>query len=129
MADAFYGRVPGAALTNVTGLGEVYTLPCDVELNVTFKFGNVSYHVHPLDTSMDLANTDSLGNPVCIGSFQPIQDGAQSSTYDMILGMAFCESILLVCAPAESESRHTPRISAQRIHADQFWRLCGRRRE
>lgn len=91
VADAFYGRVPNATLANVTGLGEVYTLPCDVELNVTFKFGNVSYPIHPLDTSMDLSETDALGNKICIGSFQPILDDAVSSTYDMILGMAFCE--------------------------------------
>ena len=90
VADAFYARVPGAQLTNYSGLGEVYTLPCDVELNVTFKFANVSYPIHPLDTSLSsLGKTDALGNPVCVGAFQPIQAGAESSTYDMILGMAF----------------------------------------
>lgn len=91
VADAFYGRVPGAVFTNVTGLGEVYTLPCDVELNVTFKFANVSYPIHPLDTSLDLGTTNSSGDPVCVGAFQPIAPGAQSNSYDMILGMAFRE--------------------------------------
>lgn len=69
-------------------------MPCDVELNVTFKFSNVSYPIHPLDTSLSsLGKTDTLGNPVCVGAFQPIQPGAESSTYDMILGMAFRASL------------------------------------
>lgn len=96
VADAFYARVPGAQLVNYTGLGEVYTMPCDVELNVTFKFANVSYPIHPLDTSLSsLDKTDQLGNAVCVGAFQPIQPGAVADTYDMILGMAFRMSHLL----------------------------------
>ncbi|KIP04220.1 hypothetical protein PHLGIDRAFT_129664 [Phlebiopsis gigantea 11061_1 CR5-6] len=97
VADAFYSRVPGAQLTNYSGLGEVYTMPCDVELNVTFKFSNVSYPIHPLDTSLSsLGKTDALGNPVCVGAFQPIQPGAESSTYDMILGMAFLRNAYML---------------------------------
>ena len=89
--------MPGAQLTNNSEFGEVYTLPCDVELNVTFKFANISYPIHPLDTSLDVGATDSLGNAVCIGAFQPTLPGAESSTFDGILGMAFCESMCLVC--------------------------------
>lgn len=89
VADAFYARVPSAQLSNITGFGEVYTLPCDVELNVTFKFANVSYPVHALDTSLDINKLDALGNPTCLGAFQPIMPNAESSTFDMILGMAF----------------------------------------
>jgi hypothetical protein len=82
---------------NYTGLGEVYTLPCNVELNVTFKFANVSYPIHPLDTSLSqLQKTDALGNPVCVGAFQPIQSGAESDTYDMILGMAFRKPLCIL---------------------------------
>ena len=76
-------------MQNMSGLGNVYTLPCDVELNVTFKFGGVSYPIHPLDTSLDLGRTNSSGDALCIGAFQPIASNSQSSTYDMILGMAF----------------------------------------
>lgn len=84
--------MPGALYQNISGIGEVYTLPCDVELNVTFKFGGVEYPVHPLDTSIStLKKKDALGNTFCIGSFQPIISTAQASTYDMILGMSFCE--------------------------------------
>lgn len=92
VADAFYARVPGAQLQNLSGIGEVYTLPCDVELNVTFKFAGVEFPIHPLDTSISTLNkVDSLGNPFCIGAFQPIISTAQASSYDMILGMAFCK--------------------------------------
>ncbi|KAI0695469.1 aspartic peptidase domain-containing protein [Cytidiella melzeri] len=96
VADAIYARVPGAVLTNVTGFGEAYTLPCNVELNVTFKFQNVSYPIHPLDTSADIGRTDSDGNPVCLGSFQPIMPGAESSTFDGILGMGFLRNAYIL---------------------------------
>jgi len=96
IADAFYARVPGAQLTNVTGFGSIYTLPCNVELNVTFKFSNISYHIHPLDTSLQVGPPDSSGNPTCLGSFQPIMPGAESSTFDMILGMAFLRNAYML---------------------------------
>lgn len=90
VADAIYARVPGAKFENVSGFGETYTIPCNVELNVTFKFHNVSYPIHPLDTSLDIGRTDALGNAVCLGAYQPILPGAEASTFDAILGMAFC---------------------------------------
>ncbi|KAI0081265.1 acid protease [Panus rudis PR-1116 ss-1] len=99
VADAFYARVPGAKLQNITrgNVGEIYVLPCDVELNVTFKFGGVSFPIHPLDTSFDdLHITDNLGNTMCLGGFQPIAPGAQSSSYDMILGMTFLRNVYLL---------------------------------
>lgn len=65
MADAIYGRVQGAAYDETN---EWWTLPCDQELNVTFKFGGQDFPVHPLDlNSNDLRATDAHGNPVCIG--------------------------------------------------------------
>ncbi|CAL1707657.1 unnamed protein product [Somion occarium] len=97
VADAFYLRVPDAKLENITGVGEIYTVPCNAELNVTFKFGNVSIPVHPLDTSSDdLGRTDPLGNQICLGGFQPIQDSAESDTYDIILGMTFLRNVYLL---------------------------------
>ncbi|KAI9059263.1 acid protease [Trametes sanguinea] len=89
VAEAFYSKVPGASLVNRPDLnGEVWQIPCDKEINVTFKFGGVKYPIHPLDTNLDLNLTDSWGKQTCIGAFQPMnpQDGA---TYDMIFGMAF----------------------------------------
>ena len=76
----------------MTGIGVVYTVPCEVELNVTFVFGNVSLPIHPLDTSSDdLGRRDANGDPICLGGFQPIQPSAVDDTYDMILGMSFCK--------------------------------------
>ncbi|THH26418.1 hypothetical protein EUX98_g7772 [Antrodiella citrinella] len=97
IADAFYGRVPGAQFVNLTNVGSVYTLSCETELNVTFVFGGVKIPIHPLDTVTDsLAQTDSLGNTVCVGAFQPIMSTAQSDSYDMILGMSFLRNTYML---------------------------------
>lgn len=88
MSDAIYGRVQGAKYDEDE---ELWTLPCDQELNITFKFGGVSIPVHPLDTaSSDFNLTDSSGSPLCVGMFQPITSAfSLLGEYDMILGMAF----------------------------------------
>ncbi|CDO76501.1 hypothetical protein BN946_scf184622.g9 [Trametes cinnabarina] len=89
VAEAFYSKVPGASLVNRPDLdGQIWQIPCDKEVNVTFKFGGAEYPIHPLDTNLDMNLTDAWGRHVCIGAFQPMnpQDGA---TYDMIFGMAF----------------------------------------
>ncbi|KAI0328918.1 acid protease [Cubamyces sp. BRFM 1775] len=100
VAEAFYKNVPGASLVNRPDLnGDIWELPCDKEVNITFKFGGDSFHIHPLDTNLDLNLTNSQGQHVCVGAFQPMnaQDG---TTYDMIFGMAFCKrSYLRVLAP------------------------------
>jgi len=97
IADAFYGRVPGAKFQNLTGVGEIYVVPCEAELNVSFVFGGVKIPIHPLDTVTDsLDKTDALGNPICIGAFQPIIQTAQSNTFDMILGMAFLRNTYML---------------------------------
>ncbi|KAF8500865.1 aspartic peptidase domain-containing protein [Russula emetica] len=93
VADAIYSRLPGAQFINVTATGPVWTLPCDVEVNTTLLFGNVSYPVHPLDMSLNL--TDSSGNQTCVGGFQPITTAA-GPDYDMILGMAFLRNVYLL---------------------------------
>ena len=99
MADAFYARVPGAKIQNFTGVGSIYVVDCDVELNVSFKFGKVSIPIHPLDTvDDDLNRRDELGNPICMGAFQPILQ--ESSSYDAIFGMNFRE-YHSICACAQ----------------------------
>jgi len=97
VSDAIYSRVPGANYTNVPAAsGKAWTLPCDVELNVTFKFGGISYPVSPLDTNLGALNVKgSDGNEMCVGAFQPITS-AVSSTFDMILGMAFLRNAYLL---------------------------------
>ena len=66
----------------------VWTLPCDFELNITFKFGGVAYPMHPLDTVMrDIVGpADDQGSATCVGAFQPSN---ASSPYDILLGMTF----------------------------------------
>ncbi|KAI0315896.1 aspartic peptidase A1 [Amylostereum chailletii] len=88
MTDAIYGRVQGAVYDAES---ELWQIPCDQELNITFKFGGVSFPVHPLDTSSSDFNVkDSTGNTVCIGTFQPITTAfSLLGEYDIILGMSF----------------------------------------
>ena len=121
VSDAIYSKVPGAQLTNVSNLGEIYTLPCKAEVNVTFVFSGTKYPIHPLDTNMngtDLGITDGTGTDICIGAvsinlimcnstvpnnrmsqFQPVSfdssfGSGTAPLFDMILGMGFCKYIL-----------------------------------
>ncbi|KAK0441623.1 aspartic peptidase domain-containing protein [Armillaria borealis] len=105
VADAIYSRVSGAEYRNVTDVGNVWIVPCDEEVNITFKFSGNSYHIHPLDATMDPSLVDlpdlhnlvnSEGQSSCIGSFQPIASSAMSDTYDMILGMSFLRNVYAV---------------------------------
>ncbi|PCH43782.1 acid protease [Wolfiporia cocos MD-104 SS10] len=98
VAGAIYSRVPGANFTYSPAAGNVWTIPCNVELNVTFKFGGVSFPVNPLDTSLSpsvLTVMNAAGETVCVGAFQPITTAA-SPNYDMILGMAFLRNAYLL---------------------------------
>ncbi|TFY75629.1 hypothetical protein EWM64_g8384 [Hericium alpestre] len=84
MSDAIYGRVQGAVYNMQM---EIWTIPCNQELNMTFKFGGVSYPIHPLDMSLTGFN---VGIGMCLGTFQPITSAfSLLGEYDMILGMAF----------------------------------------
>ncbi|KAK0487696.1 aspartic peptidase domain-containing protein [Armillaria novae-zelandiae] len=102
VADAIYSRFSGAEYNNVTGIGEVWIVPCDEEVNITFKFGGNSYYIHPLDATMDaslLGITDvvnSQGQPSCIGSFQPLSFTPSSPTFDIVLGMSFLRNVYAV---------------------------------
>jgi len=97
VAQAFYENVPGAQyINNVASLaGPAWQIPCDYEVNVTFKFGGTNYPINPLDTSLDLGATDSDGKPICYGGFQPI-DAAKSDLYDIIFGMAFLRNVYML---------------------------------
>ena len=52
--------------------GPIWQLPCDIEVNVTFKFGGVAFPVNPLDTTVDLNATDNDGNRICFGAVRTI---------------------------------------------------------
>ncbi|CDO77320.1 hypothetical protein BN946_scf184775.g10 [Trametes cinnabarina] len=97
IAASIYGRVPGAKLTTVTGIpGNMWTLPCTTELNVTFVFSGMQYPIHPLDTVTNAfyGPPDDQGNPTCIGAFQP-RTGEQDGI-DIILGMSFLRNAYML---------------------------------
>jgi len=61
--------MPGAQYQNVSDVGAAWTVPCDVEVNITFKIGGNSFPVHPLDATMAFGNLPpSNGKPMCIGA-------------------------------------------------------------
>ncbi|TBU56368.1 aspartic peptidase domain-containing protein [Dichomitus squalens] len=96
VAEAIYSRVPGAKLTTIEASpSPAWTMPCNIELNVTFKFGGVSYPIHPLDTVMNdvTGPLDSNGVPSCVGAFQP---STSSTPYDILLGMTFLRNTYLL---------------------------------
>ncbi|TFY58045.1 hypothetical protein EVJ58_g6658 [Rhodofomes roseus] len=97
VAKAFYENVPGAQyIDDVSSLaGPAWQIPCDYEINVTFKFGGNSYPINPLDTSLYLGATDSDGKALCYGGFQPI-NVAKSDLYDIIFGMAFLRNVYML---------------------------------
>lgn len=88
ISDAIYGRVQGAVYDTTN---QWWTVPCGQLLNVTINMGGNSYPVHPLDTvDNNFGITDAQGNPVCIGSFQPITTAfSLLGNYDIIMGMSF----------------------------------------
>ncbi|KAH7927810.1 acid protease [Leucogyrophana mollusca] len=93
VAKALYGNVKGAALQNVSGVGEIWVLPCDEEVNATFLFGGVEFPIHPLDLNF------LAGDDFCVGAFQPFSyDPTENGQYlyDMVLGMAFLRNAYLL---------------------------------
>jgi len=88
VSDSIYGRVKGA---NYSVEKNMWTFPCEQELNISLSIGGVKYPVHPLDTSSkDLGFNDAKGNFVCVGTFQPITSAfSLAGQFDVILGMAF----------------------------------------
>ncbi|KAG6829511.1 hypothetical protein H0H92_004313 [Tricholoma furcatifolium] len=95
VSDAIYGRVQGAVFDSTN---QYWTVPCGQYLNISIGFGGVNYPVHPLDTVDDnFGITDSAGNRVCIGAFQPITSAfSLLGHYDMILGMSFLRNAYML---------------------------------
>jgi hypothetical protein len=67
VSNAIYSSVPGASLESVEGLGQIWLVPCDAEINIAFKIGGQTYPVHPLDTNSDDALTSPDGQ-TCLGA-------------------------------------------------------------
>lgn len=47
-----YNRFSGAEFANVSAVGAVWIVPCDLEVNLTFKIGGVRYPIHPFDATL-----------------------------------------------------------------------------
>ncbi|PIL36176.1 hypothetical protein GSI_01836 [Ganoderma sinense ZZ0214-1] len=96
IASAIYSRVPGAKLATIDASpSPIWMVPCDFELNITFRFGGVAYPVHPLDTVMrDITRpTDDQGSTSCIGAFQPSN---ATNPYDLLFGMTFLRNAYIL---------------------------------
>jgi hypothetical protein len=66
VSDAIYGRVQGAVYDATS---ELWTLPCDQYLPLSFNIGGVNFPIHPFDVvSNDFGLTDANGNPICVGT-------------------------------------------------------------
>ncbi|KAL5512740.1 hypothetical protein ACEPAG_3006 [Sanghuangporus baumii] len=128
MSDAIYGRVQGAEWN---AENEVWTIPCDQMLNISLKFGGVTFPIHPLDaSSSDFGLTNSAGQKVCVGTFQPITSAfSLLGEYDIILGMAFLRNTytlidlgnFVASAPKSTESGFVQLLSltdTQKAHDD-----------
>ncbi|EIW74658.1 acid protease [Coniophora puteana RWD-64-598 SS2] len=119
VAEAFYGNVSGASMQNISGLGNVWVLPCDVELSVSFFFAGVEFPIHPLDLNFDSLGTQSENDTeYCVGAFQPFsfdQEEAGVVPYDMILGMAFLRNAYMLINFGDYIDVDTPKDGAAYI--------------
>ena len=75
VASQIYSDISGAKLVNDPNLSSIWTVPCDVEINISFNIGGKNFPIHPLDTSMDLGNTDARGNKICYGGVRSFYAG------------------------------------------------------
>ncbi|KAI0030441.1 aspartic peptidase domain-containing protein, partial [Vararia minispora EC-137] len=117
ISDGIYGRFEGASFKNVSNVGEVWILPCNLEVNITIKFGGTAYPMHPLDTNFDIGlnQVDANGNKLCVGSLQPITTAAATS-FDIILGMSWLRNVYLMVNYGDfidgTTNRTTPFVQA-----------------
>ncbi|KAF9068530.1 aspartic peptidase domain-containing protein [Rhodocollybia butyracea] len=91
ITNAFYGQIPGASFIEESNLWEV---PCNYEINVSFVFSGVDYPIHPLDLTQFASVVD--GKDVCYGWYQPIASDLSRFGIDVILGMAFLRNVYLL---------------------------------
>ena len=67
VADAIYGRVPGAEFITQSSAPGYWRIPCDYELNISFVFSGVKYPISPLDMTY-VEETDNNGKPTKCGA-------------------------------------------------------------
>ncbi|KAI0267614.1 aspartic peptidase domain-containing protein [Russula aff. rugulosa BPL654] len=109
VVNAIYSGAKGAKLVNITSLnGVVWVVDCDVELNISFKIGGITYPIHPLDVTQPL--TDD-GKTICFGTFQSVIPGAEDPTLDGLLGDTFLSNVYLLMNYGDFIDGSTPNSS------------------
>ncbi|KAG8872302.1 hypothetical protein FRB97_007777 [Tulasnella sp. 331] len=88
LAEAIYSGVKGAHLVS-TGSQDLWEVPCDTEVNVTFVFAGQKIFVHPLDMVKSGAPGPINATSHCIGTFQPRGANTASPAFDLIFGIPF----------------------------------------
>ncbi|MCO5600715.1 hypothetical protein L7F22_054830 [Adiantum nelumboides] len=95
--NAMYGAVNVGPAADGSG---GYYVDCSLPLEFTVSVGGSLVAIHPLDSSLkqDNSGSGSGGSSGCIGSFQALNRGSQSSTLpaQMILGAPFLRSVYSV---------------------------------
>ncbi|KAG8868512.1 hypothetical protein FRB97_002319 [Tulasnella sp. 331] len=90
LASAIYSGVDGAQLVPITSSSQdLWVIPCDAEVNVTFVIGGQNILIHPLDMVSAAGGGPVNDTSICIGTFQPQGSNTASSVFDMILGTPF----------------------------------------
>lgn len=92
--DAMYKNQPGAVFDGVSK----YTLPCNIEVDVSIVIGNETYPIHPIDVVViadkgENSRTDS-SEWICVGAFDYLEPG--STDVDMVLGDTFMRNVYTV---------------------------------
>ncbi|KAA1466500.1 acid protease [Dentipellis sp. KUC8613] len=90
VCKAIYGNIPGALLDTRLGM---WTLPCNVEIDIALQINGQVFPIHPLD--MSPASLTTAGT--CVGSFVP-QDTSSvgAGNFDWIIGDNVLRSVYSV---------------------------------
>lgn len=68
VAQQIYSQIDGAKIQNIDGLGQIWTMDCSMEVNITFKFAGNSYPIHPLDSTMPASDVGLTNDNFCLGT-------------------------------------------------------------
>ncbi|GAA99135.1 uncharacterized protein L969DRAFT_46255 [Mixia osmundae IAM 14324] len=88
--DSMFSAVPGSQAIDTTA-GQSYAVPCDMTLNITFTFGNISYVIQPQDIVQQ--------GPITTGGLcqvNAISSDSISGIPPYILGAPFLQSVYTV---------------------------------
>jgi hypothetical protein len=89
ICNAIYGDVDGAHFDSDSGQ---WIVPCSIEIDLAFQFGDQIFPVHPLDIT-----PKSLTDPTtCVGSFLPQSVSVGAGEFDWLVGDNFLRSVYTV---------------------------------